>query len=264
MPSRDRALIGAPCWIDLMTSDVDRSRAFYAELFGWTAAEPNEEFGGYFMFFNGDSPVGGGMSRSDESAADVWSVYLASDDIAKTSELAATEGGHLHLEPMAVAELGSMAMVGDPAGASIGIWQPGTFQGFPVIAESGFPGWFELHTRDYAGSLAFYRAVFGWDTQVVSDVPDFAYTVVVDGDQQLAGVMEDDSLPDGVGARWDVYFGVGDTDATLARAVELGGTIVMPGMDTPYGRLAVATDTTGAKFSLVGPNASVPASAASA
>jgi uncharacterized protein len=257
-------LIGGPCWIDLMTSDVDRSRAFYTELFGWTAAEPNEEFGGYFMFLSGDAPVGGGMSRGDEPGIDTWSVYLATDDIAKTTELAATEGGQVLLQSMAVADLGSMAMVVDPAGASIGSWQPGTFQGFSTIAEIGYPSWFELHTSDYGGSLAFYRAVFGWDTQVVSDVADFKYTVVVDGEQQLAGVMEDSSLPTGVAARWDVYFGVDDTDVMLAKAVELGGAIVMPGMDTPYGRLAVATDTTGAAFSLVGPNAAVPASAASA
>ncbi|MDQ6614274.1 MAG: VOC family protein, partial [Actinomycetota bacterium] len=37
MPTRDTAPIGAPCWVDLMTSDTERSRAFYCELFGWTA-----------------------------------------------------------------------------------------------------------------------------------------------------------------------------------------------------------------------------------
>jgi predicted enzyme related to lactoylglutathione lyase len=33
-----------------MTSDADRSRAFYGELFGWVAEEPNPDFGGYFNF----------------------------------------------------------------------------------------------------------------------------------------------------------------------------------------------------------------------
>ena len=37
------------------------------------------------------------------------------------------------------------------------------------------------------------------------------------------------------------------TDAALARVTELGGTVVQPGIDTPYGRLA-ATDPTGAPF----------------
>ena len=47
MPARESAPVGAPCWIDLMTSDTQRSREFYGELFGWDAEEPNAEFGGY-------------------------------------------------------------------------------------------------------------------------------------------------------------------------------------------------------------------------
>ena len=35
MPTRDNAPLGAPCWVDLTTSDTDRSRRFYAELLGW-------------------------------------------------------------------------------------------------------------------------------------------------------------------------------------------------------------------------------------
>ncbi len=41
---------GAPCWMDLSTSDTAAVRSFYTGLFGWTADEPQEEFGGYFMF----------------------------------------------------------------------------------------------------------------------------------------------------------------------------------------------------------------------
>ena len=50
MPTRDIAPIGSPCWVDLWTSDVEGSRRFYRDLFGWEAEEPSAEFGGYFMF----------------------------------------------------------------------------------------------------------------------------------------------------------------------------------------------------------------------
>jgi predicted enzyme related to lactoylglutathione lyase len=53
-----------------------------------------------------------------------------------------------------------------------------------------------------------------------------------------------------------VYFAVDDTDASLAKITELGGTTVQPAEDTPYGRLAGATDPFGAQFKLVGPNLS--------
>ncbi len=50
MPVRTTVADGAPIWIDLATSDVAASRAFYGALLGWQSEEPNPEFGGYFNF----------------------------------------------------------------------------------------------------------------------------------------------------------------------------------------------------------------------
>jgi hypothetical protein len=61
MTTRDRAPIGSPCWVDLWTSDVEGSRTFNTELFGWEAQEPSPEFGGYFMFIRNGVPVAGAM-----------------------------------------------------------------------------------------------------------------------------------------------------------------------------------------------------------
>src|SRR5438105_586837 len=89
MPTRDTAPIGAPCWVDLMTSDTDRARTLYCELFGWTTTDPSEEFGGYFNFLKDGVSVGGCMaSQPGTGPSDVWSVYLATDDASKTVETA--------------------------------------------------------------------------------------------------------------------------------------------------------------------------------
>ncbi len=229
MPTRQTALVGAPCWIDLMTSDTERSRAFYGQLFGWTAEEPAEEFGGYFNFRKDGVRVAGCMaSQPGAGMTDAWSVYLATDDARKT--------------------------------VGIGVWQPGHHQGFGVFGEPGTPSWFELHTRDYQAAVRFYRDVFGWDTHVVSDTPEFRYTTLKHGDGWLAGIMDAPNLlPDGVPAHWTVYFGVADTDAALAQIADLGGSILTAAEDTPYGRLATAADPAGAQFKLVAPNAAMPA-----
>jgi hypothetical protein len=60
-----------------------------------------------------------------------------------------------------------------------------------------------------------------------------------------------------------VYFGVEDTDAALAKVVDLGGSILMAAEDTPYGRLAAAADPTGARFKLVAANEAMPRSVSS-
>lgn len=261
MAKRDTAVVGAPCWVDLMTSDTERSREFYGRLFGWTAEEPAEQFGGYFNFRSGGVLVAGCMPRqAGDETPDVWSVYLATDDARKAVDATTAHGGQVIVDAMDVADLGTMAVVTDPGGAAIGVWQPGRHQGFGVYGEAGSPSWFELHTRDYQGAVAFYRGVFGWDTHVVSDTPEFRYTTLRHGEGWLAGIMDGSGfLPDGMPAHWSVYFGVDDTDAALSKAAELGGSVVTAAIDTPYGRLATAADPTGAQFKLVGPNEAMPA-----
>jgi predicted enzyme related to lactoylglutathione lyase len=247
-----------------MTSDPAGARAFYTGLFGWTADEANEEFGGYFTFFRDGVRVAGAFPKmpGTEGMPDVWSIYLATDNAEKTVETATAEGGQVVAPAMAVGDLGTMAVITDPGGAAIGMWQPGVHKGFGVLTEAGAPSWFELHTRDYDGAINFYRNVFGWDTRTMSDTPELHYTVMDNpaGEGELAGIMDASAfLPEGVPSYWIVYFGSDDADATVAKTVELGGSVVRPAEDTPYGRLAVLADPTGAKFSIVAPNDQMPA-----
>ncbi|HVL05907.1 MAG TPA: VOC family protein [Acidimicrobiales bacterium] len=261
MPTRDTAPNGAPCWVELMTSDHARARDFYGQVLGWTSNEPSDEFGGYFMFENDGVPVAGGMpTMPDAGPPNVWSIYLSTDDADKAVEAATANGGQVIAPAMDVADLGRMAVVVDPGGAAIGMWQPNTFGGFTVLAEPGTPGWFELLTREYQASVDFYRTVFGWDTRTMSDTDDFKYTTANDGDTMLAGLMDATAfLPEGVPAHWSVYFATADTDATIAKLTELGGSVEQPAEDTPYGRIAKAADPMGARFKLVGPNEQMPA-----
>lgn len=251
-----KSIVGAPCWVDLMTSDVPGARAFYGELFGWEAEGPQEQFGGYFNFTKNGGRVGGGMAKMQSDLPDVWSVYLTTDDAKQTVDAAAARGSQTLVSPMDVGTLGTMAVVTDPTGAAIGMWQPGDHRGFSTIGEHGTPGWFELHARAYAECLGFYRDVFGWTTETVGDTDEFRYAVLKNGEEMYAGIMDASSfLPPEVPAHWAVYFAVDDTDAALAKIAELGGKTVQPAEDTPYGRLAGATDPYGAQFRLRGPNA---------
>jgi predicted enzyme related to lactoylglutathione lyase len=257
MTTRSAAPIGSPCWADLWTSDVSGSRQFYADLLGWEAQEPSPEFGGYFMFARNGAPVAGGMGDMGDMKADNrWKIYLATDDIAKTLELAEAQGAQVVAPAMAVADLGTQAVLIDPTGATVGAWQPGTFAGFSVLDEPGAPDWFELLTRDYDKAVAFYRSAFRWGTNVAGDSDEFRYTVMRNpsGDGELAGIMDASAfLPEGEPARWSVYFEVDDIDVTAERAQGLGGSVVTAPRDTPYGRLATVADTAGAQFNLRAP-----------
>lgn len=255
MPTRSRAPLGAPCWTDLWTSDVEGSRRFYGELFGWEAGDPDPEFGGYFIFQRDGVDIAGGMGDMGEDmpATDTWQVYLATDDITKTAELAAANGAEIISPAMAVGDLGTQLVMIDPTGAHLGAWQPDQFPGFTVVIEHGAPGWFELLTRDYRGAVDFYRTVFGWDVTVVGDTDDFRYATLGDamGGENLAGIMDGSGfLPEGVPAHWSVYWEVDNVDTAAKKVLNLGGTVVAEAVDTPYGRLTTVTDPAGAQFKL--------------
>jgi len=246
-------IAGAPCWIDLYSCDTAKAADFYGELFGWTKHDPGAEYGGYFIFQKDGKAVAGCMANpGDQGAPDSWTVYLTSDDADRTVAAAKTSGAPVYVEPMDVTQNGRMAMVADPGQAAIGIWEPRDVTGFEVRNEPGTAAWFELHTRAYDKSVAFYRDVFGWNPHTMSDEPEFRYTTLGEGEAALAGIMDSsDFLAEGEQAAWTVYFRVEDADATLEQVAALGGTIEWAAKDTPYGRLAAATDPTGTRFKLI-------------
>ena len=257
MPSTPVLPAGAPIWMDLSSSDVGKAKAFYSAVFGWTAVDTPPEFGGYINFLKGDVPIAGLMQNPGGGGPDGWITYLKSDDAEATVRAATEAGGQVLVEPMAVATLGTMAIVFDPNGAAIGVWEPKEMGGFGLTNEDAAPSWHELQTRDFADELEFYRSVFGWKTEMTGDSDDFRYTVLKPADTQFAGIMDGSGyLPEGVPPAWEVYIGTDDVDATVAAAVANGGTVVMEAEDTPFGRLAKIADPTGATIKLT----SLPAS----
>ena len=113
MPRRETAPLGAPCWIDLFSSDTAKARSFYAELFGWTGEEATEEFGGYSNFGKDGVRVAGCMHNDGSSGSpDGWNTYLATDDAVKTNAAAVAHGATAYVEPMQVGPYGSMGLLG--------------------------------------------------------------------------------------------------------------------------------------------------------
>ncbi len=255
MPKMEDVTYGAPCWLDLATSDPERAATFYGGLFGWNAEDLGEEYGNYNILSKSEAGVAGMMRKGDDMQGmpDTWTVYLAVEDAAATAEKVKGAGGQVMLDVMDVRELGAMAIVSDPSGAVVGLWQPKEHRGFDLVDEAGAPVWHELLTRDIAAATAFYGKVL--DVEIV-DMPmegGPAYkTINIDG-KERAGIMDaaEGILPEGVPSYWNSYFGVDDTDAAVAKAQELGGSVLAPAEDTPFGRFAVLADPMGASFAVI-------------
>ena len=247
---------GAPCWIDLYSSDTDKATAFYGALLGWTPVPGPPEFGGYFTFQKDGKTVAGCMRNDGEQGyPDAWTVHLLTEDAEHTAEAVRKHGGTVDHGPMEVASNGISTIITDPGGAAVGVWQPIDITGFEIRNEVGSAAWFELHTRDYDRTVAFYADALGWDAHTMSDTEDFRYTTLGEGEGSLAGIIDASSfLEADERASWTIYFEVEDADAALEQIVELGGTVVQEAEDTPWGRLAKAKDPTGTPFKLLAAN----------
>jgi predicted enzyme related to lactoylglutathione lyase len=156
---------------------------------------------------------------------------------------------------MAVMDFGRMAIFLDPVGAAFAVWQAGTMEGADVVGEFGALGWFELLTRDVEASKTFYTTILGLTPRDVEFGPS-TYTLWEQDGASVAGMMpmEGDQWPAEVPPHWMIYFAVEDCDGAARRAGELGGTVPVPPMDTPAGRMAVISDPHGAAFSIIVPN----------
>jgi predicted enzyme related to lactoylglutathione lyase len=254
MPERTSYEPGTPSWVDLSTPDVDASARFYGALFGWEvlSAGPVEETGGYGMFTLNGKLVAGVGPIMQEGQPPVWSTYVATDDADAAVARAKEAGGMAAVEPMDVMDAGRMAFVAHPAGGFVGLWQAGRHTGAQLVNEPGALTWNELHTRDVDGAKAFYAALFGWTPD---DQPfgDGTYTLLNLGENTIGGMMEmRPDVPDGVPAFWLVYFAVADCDATVAKAEELGASVMTPAMDIEgVGRFALLADPHGTTFAVL-------------
>jgi predicted enzyme related to lactoylglutathione lyase len=238
-----------------MTSDIAKARHFYGELFGWEyQAGDEEKYGGYTTARKNGKMVAGLMQKDAEQAGmpDMWSTYLRSDDAAATAAAVTANGGQVFMPPMDVPEQGHMAVFGDASGAAVGVWQPREMRGYELVAEPGAAAWHELHTKDYDAAVRLYQNVFNWDTDVMSDTPEFRYTTLGTGDSAKAGIMDASAyLPAEVPSNWQVYFNVEDTDASIEKAVSMGATVLDGPQDSPFGRVAMLADPTGATFKII-------------
>ena len=243
---------GTPCWVDVSSTDLDRSIDFYTRLFGWDAQrDPRPEAGGYTLFTLRGKNVAAASPTPQEGMPSVWTTYLATDDVDATAAKAREAGGNVMMEPFDVLDAGRMTMIQDPTGAVVGVWQAGRHHGSELANEPGSFNWNELNTRDVAAASRFYEAVFGVeiDMQELAGTP---YGVIkVDG-RGVGGVRHLDAPEEQVPAHWQTVFAVADCDAALAQVEELGGVQLTDAMEVPgIGRFALVQDPVGATFQVI-------------
>jgi uncharacterized protein len=247
----DKYTPGTPCWVELATTDVDAAKAFYGELFGWQFDEGALPDGGVYVIPHlRDRGVGGMYTRrgDQKDTPPHWLVFIAVNDADDTASRVTALGGSLTDPPYDVMDSGRMAVLQDPTGATVALWQAGSAIGSRVTNEPGAFSWAELATRDTHRAATFYCGLFGWG---MKEAPDGSYTEFQVDEQSIAGMLSMDERYGDAPPHWLAYFGVSDCDATAALVKSRGGRVEMPPSDIPnVGRISVVADPQGAPFAI--------------
>jgi predicted enzyme related to lactoylglutathione lyase len=274
MTPRETYPPGVTCFIDTERADVDAAAAFYGGLFGWTFEDrlpPGSP--SRFLMAMLDGLTVAGIASAPQGAAPAWNTYVSVESADAIVPRVEAAGGSVVLGPLDVGPAGRMAAFADPEGAVFRVWQAGRTHGAQVVNAPGAWNWSNLETRDVEAAQAFYRAVFGWEYQLVDfgqgpaamiRVPGYGDHLEAltpgtlaghkeagapEGFSDAIGWMQAPSDPDGP-ARWAVTFSVADADETALRARDLGGAVLVEPFDVPYVRMAVLRDPEGERFAI--------------
>jgi hypothetical protein len=247
MGERTEHPAGAFSWADLSTTDTDGAKRFYTALFGWETEDNPIPDGGVYTMCRKDGKDAAALSAAQEGQPPAWNSYVTVASADEGADAARGQGATVAMEPFDVMDVGRMAVIQDPTGAFLCIWEPRENIGAKVVNEPGTLTLNQLNTSNPERAQEFYAGAFGWRFDQVSQDPP--YWGIFNGDRLNGGMMP---LPPDAGApsHWLVYFGSESVDDDAGRIAELGGTVMVGPEEVPGGRFVVALDPQGAVFAL--------------
>src|SRR5918992_245164 len=163
MGDRDSYPPGTFCWADLGTTDAAAATTF--KLDGRDVAALYE------------------MGEAErEQLTPHWSSYVSVEDVDAAAARARELGAEVVAGPLDVMEAGRMAVVRDPTGALVHLWQPRGQIGAGRVNDPGCMVWNELASPDPERAGAFFSELLGWTAE-----PDPTGYAVIRSDGAING-----------------------------------------------------------------------------
>jgi uncharacterized protein len=239
---------GTVSWADLGTGDLEAAKRFYGEVFRWDFEDlPVGDGQVYSMARVGGLEVAA-MSSSDQPPH--WNVYVTVESADAAAARAAELGAKALAEPFDVLDAGRMAVIQDPTGAILSVWEPRSNIGARLVNAAGALTWADVLTPDPDAAARFYGDWLGWTTEELPEAE--GYRILRNGERATGGMqpLRPEIVGEDVPPNWFPYFGVEDLDAGRARVGELGGGTIAGPIPVPQGAFAVMSDPQGAVFAL--------------
>jgi predicted enzyme related to lactoylglutathione lyase len=117
--------MGQPvAFFEIVSADAERARAFYTEMFGWTA-QPDPAMGGYALVDTGagEGAIGGGIGPASAPTDAGVKIYMRVDDLDACLDRVEKLGGSRLVPPTDLpGDYGRFAIFTDPDGNQVGLW----------------------------------------------------------------------------------------------------------------------------------------------
>ncbi|MEZ4462945.1 MAG: VOC family protein [bacterium] len=237
-------------WYELMSSDTERSAAFYTELFGWTISQMEMPKGVYHVLREGEDGIAGMYAIPEgEAIPDHWIGYISGEPDSVAARTRAFEGQVL-VPPQTVPEVGKMTVLMDPQGAAIAAFKGDAGDPAPKVpVPAGRFCWSHLSSTKVIGSQAYYQMAF----RMKAGMPTESGMVMLSAPDggEVASIA---AAPEGTPSSWLHYVVVSDLAAATAKAKALGATILSDNEEYPgIGRGTIFADPTGAVLAMFTP-----------
>lgn len=243
-------------WYELMTTDIESAKVFYANVVGWGARDASTRGQTYNLFTVGGVAVAGMMALPDDArragVAPHWVGYVGVDDLDAAVGRIKQFGGAVRVPPTDLPDISRFSVVADPQMATL-VLVKGRKPGQERSAELGAPGrvgWHELIAADWEKAFAFYSQVFGWQKADAHVGMMGTYQQFSAGKETIGGMFtKPPTLPLPF---WLYYFNVNDIEAAAKRVEAGGGEILYGPNEVPGGAWIVhCADPQGAVFALL-------------
>lgn len=248
---------GEFCWADLGTTDVVAAKKFYQGIFGWKVKDFPMGMGDakYSMFSVSGKSVGAlypmPAEKTESKMPPFWLPYIAVRSVNGTVRKGRTARGKVCMAPMDIMDKGRMAIVQDPSGAVVALWQAKAHSGAGLRDKPGTVCWHDLNTSKPGVASKFYMDVFAW-TMEDKDFDGNAYHLFKLGRNDTCGMWPKPhpKLP----PCWITHWSVENCAKTVAKAKRLGGCALMNTTAIPSAGIsfAILTDPQGAAFGIIG------------
>lgn len=243
--------INSFCWSELATKNTDVTKKFYAGLFDWKYVEEDMpgDMGPYITIMVNDLPVGA-MYKTNTMPSH-WGSYILVKNCDDAVEVARKLKAKIVKEPFDVMEAGRMAVIKDPEGAFLNLWENKGHAGAAVQDQThGAVCWHELLVKDPKNCLPFYAGLLGWSAEI-SQFDGQEYYSLKQPDKTPVGSMMPICSEMTCPPAWATYFTVSDLEKAMDYIKKNGGKIHFgPHEVHGMGYFACCEDATGAHFSI--------------